>query len=150
VGGSPGLMGSTAGGAIATVAMSGVMLAGDRLGLMGEQPPTAITRKALREAGVDRPSAAAGAIAPVAHLGFGAAGGALFGLVRRAVPIGPGWLLGILFGLGVWAVSYKGWIPAMGILPEPEDDRPGRPAVMVAAHAVYGLVLGLLIDRPRR
>ena len=133
------------GGAIATVAMSAVMIAGDRTGFMGEQPPTAITRFALGEAGVERPSVAASRIAPFTHLAFGALGGAVFGLLRRLVPGVPGGLLGVGFGLAVWAVSYKGWIPALGILPPPEDDRPGRPVVMVVAHVVYGLVLGRLV-----
>ena len=134
-----------ASGAIATVAMSGVMIAGDRAGLLGEPPPTTVTRAALREAGVERPSDAAGLMAPLAHLWFGAQGGVAFGVFRRFVPGVPGALLGVLFGLGVYGISYKGWIPALGILPPPEDDRPGRPAVMIAAHVVYGLTLGWLI-----
>jgi hypothetical protein len=133
------------GGAIATVAMSAVMIAGDRTGLMGEQPPTTITRFALGQAGVGRPSMAASLIAPFMHLAFGASGGVVFGLLRRLVPGVPGGLLGVTFGLAIWAVSYKGWIPALGILPPPEDDRSGRPIVMVVAHVVYGLVLGRLV-----
>jgi hypothetical protein len=139
------LVEGAAAGSIATVAMSAVMVAGDRAGLMGEQPPTAVTRSALRGAGVDRPSAAASILAPVAHLGFGGLAGAAFALLRQVVPAAPGWLTGIGFGLGVWAVSYKGWIPALGILPPPDRDRPGRPAVMIVAHVVYGLVLGFLV-----
>ena len=132
-------------GAIATAAMSVVMIAGDRVGLLGEPPPTTVSRAALREAGVSHPSDAAGRIAPLAHLWFGAQGGVAFGVIRRLVPGVPGGILGALFGLGVYAVSYKGWIPALGILPPPEDDRPGRPTVMIAAHVVYGLVLGWLV-----
>jgi len=142
-------MTDSASGALATVAMSAVMIAGDRVGLMAEPPPATITRSALRGAGVDRPSDSVAVLAPLAHLGFGAAGGLAYGLARRVVPVVPGALLGIAFGLAVWTVSYKGWIPAMGILPPPEDDRPGRPTVMVAAHVVYGLALGWLIRRPR-
>jgi hypothetical protein len=138
-----------AAGAIATVAMSAVMIGGDRAGILGEPPPTTVTRAALREAGVEHPAEAAGVMAPLAHLWFGALGGVVFGLVRRLVPGVPGWSLGPLFGLGVYGVSYKGWIPALGILPPPEEDRPGRPAVMIAAHLVYGLALGWLI-RPRK
>jgi hypothetical protein len=138
------LIGSSARGGIATGAMSAVMLAGDRAGLMGQQPPAAITNSALRRAGVDRPSAPAAVIAPLAHLGFGAMGGLIYGRARRLVPGVSGWILGVLFGLMIWVVNYKGWIPASGILPPPEDDRPGRPAVMVAAHLVYGFVLGWL------
>jgi hypothetical protein len=138
-----------ANGAIATVAMSAVMIAGDRAGLLGEPPPTTVTRAALREAGVERPSDAAGLMAPLAHLWFGAQGGVVFGVIRRLLPGVPGAILGVSFGLGVYGVSYKGWIPSLGILPPPEDDRPGRPAVMIAAHVVYGLALGWLI-RPRK
>ena len=97
---------------------------------------------------MQRPSDAAGMMAPLAHLWFGAQGGVAFGMIRRFVPSIPGAVLGVLFGLGIYGVSYKGWIPALGILPPPEDDRPGRPAVMIAAHIVYGLTLGWLI-RPR-
>ena len=139
----------TAAGTVATVAMSALMVAGDRAGLMGEQPPTAITRSALAGAGIQRPSASASVLAPAAHLGFGAGAGAIFSLLRRLLPRLPGWLVGVAYGLGVWAVSYKGWIPALGILPPPERDRPGRPAVMVAAHVVYGLVLGSLVRAPK-
>ncbi len=127
-------------GAIATAAMSAVMVAGDKAGFLGEPPPTTITREALRDADADHPATIA-IVAPAAHLAFGALGGALFVVLRRLLP-GPGWLLGILYGLAIWAVSYRGWIPALGILPPPEHDRPGRPAVMVAAHVVYGLMLG--------
>lgn len=134
-------------GALATAAMSAVMVGGDRAGMMPEPPPTTITREALDAAHVDRPAAIAVA-APAAHFAFGALGGAFFVVLRRVLP-GPGWLLGILFGLAVWAVSYKGWIPALGILPPPEDDRPGRPAVLVAAHVVYGFVLGRLVGSRR-
>ena len=140
----------TAAGSVATVAMSAVMVAGDRAGLMGEQPPTAVATSALAGAGIDRPSARASVLAPAAHLGFGAGAGVIFSFVRRLLPPLPGWLVGVVYGLGVWAVSYKGWIPALGILPPPERDRPGRPAVMVAAHVVYGLVLGSLVRAPKR
>jgi hypothetical protein len=124
--------------------MSAVMIAGNRAGLMREQPPVTITRSAFREAGVERPSALAAAIAPASHLAFGAAGGVTYGLMRPLAPRISGRLLGIAFGLTVWVVSYKGWIPAFRILPSPEADRPGRPSVMVVAHLVYGAVLGWL------
>jgi len=135
-------------GAVATVAMSAVMVTGNRIGLMSEQPPTVVTTSAMRSAGIQRPAAAASLIAPVSHLGFGAAGGVLYALVRRLVPGVPGIVLGVAFGLAVWAVSYRGWIPALGILPPPASDERGRPAVMVAAHVVYGLVLARLVRAP--
>src|SRR6476469_6557592 len=99
--------------------MSAVMVTGNRIGLMTEQPPTVVTTRALRTAGVQRPTAAASLVAPVSHLGFGAAGGLLYALLRRLVPDAPGGMLGVAFGLAVWAVSYVGWIPALGILLRP-------------------------------
>lgn len=141
---SAGLLESAALGAIATGTMSAVMLAGSRARLMSEQPPVTITRSALRQAGIERPSALAHLIAPVGHIAFGAAGSVIYGVMRPRAPRVSGKLLGVAFGLLVWAVSYNGWIPALRILPSPEADRPGRPAVMVIAHLVYGVVLGWL------
>src|SRR5664279_1641986 len=39
-------------------------------------------------------------------------------------------------GLAVSALSYKGSIPALEILPTPQRDRPGRPVVMVAGRGL--------------
>lgn len=138
-------------GAVATIFMSVLMLAAGRAGLMGMQPPEAITERVLgwrsrlpwRE---DESNLAAS----VAHVGFGAVAGAVFGLARRFVPGAtlPG--AGILYGLGVWATAYLGWVPALGILPPATEDRPGRPASMIAAHVVYGAVLGALMRGVRR
>ena len=131
-------------GAVATVPMSVVMLAFREP--MGEQPPDAITTRAAHAAGAEPTEPQADAMAVVAHLGFGAGCGAAYALLPR---VGPPVLRGVLTGLGVWAVSYQGWIPALGILPKASEDRPARPAVMVAAHVVYGAALGALEQRLR-
>lgn len=136
-------------GAAATVPMSAVMYGSMRAGLMGEYPPVVIADAALDAAGAHRDHETDELVATVAHLGFGAVAGAIFGLVRQARLPGSPELQGILFGLGVYAVSYNGWIPALHILPEPEDDRPGRQPSMVAAHVVFGAVLGSLVGRIR-
>src|SRR5690606_10896740 len=77
--------------------------------------------------------------------GFGAACGGLFGgLVRgRVVPRRPA-VEGVAYAGVVWAASYLGWVPALGILPLPPLDRPGRAVAVAAAHGVYGALLGLL------
>jgi hypothetical protein len=137
-------------GALATAAMSALMLAAQRAGLMGKQPPEAITETILDGAGVETPSEQIeNAISTVLHLAFGAAAGGLFEVGRRrlfpssglAVPAGAAW------GLAVWAVSYAGWIPWLRILPPPDEDRTDRQVVMVAAHVVYGATLGALAGR---
>ena len=135
-------------GAAATIPMSAVMYASKRAGLMGEYPPVVITDTALESAGVHPDKDTEEVAAGIAHLGFGAAAGAIFGILRSELDLpGSSELQGILFGLGVYTVSYAGWIPAMNILPEPDHDRPGRQPSMAAAHVVYGAVLGGLVGR---
>jgi hypothetical protein len=141
-------------GGIATVTMSAVMIAGQKVGLEGDHPPELISERLLHIAGIHRKKETKQDIlAAVLHFGFGASMGAVFGLLRRIVHpplVTP--LPGMIFATLVWAVSYKGWLPALGILPPPEHDRPGRPPVMVAAHWVYGATLELCMDShpPRR
>ncbi|MFI6817944.1 DUF6789 family protein [Nonomuraea sp. NPDC050328] len=126
------LLRGAAAGSMATTAMSTVMLAGDRLGLMGEQPPKRIVRRV--RGGKDSDAAAI-----AGHFGFGAGAGALLSLLSRGRSV-PGWL-GAAYGLGIWAASYQGWLPAIGAMPPAHRDRPGRQAVMIAGHLVYGVTL---------
>jgi hypothetical protein len=44
---------------------------------------------------------------------------------------------------------YVGALPALGILTLPSRDRRGRQAAIIAAHLVYGGVLGAIARRPR-
>jgi hypothetical protein len=130
--------------------MSAVMLIGQRLGWMDEHPPETLTKEALRRADAleERSKATVASLAVANHFAFGAAGGALFGLLpRHGASSGPRLGMGIAFGLSVWATSYRAWIPALDMLP-PEQRR-GRAgsAVMIAAHAVYGATLGALAER---
>jgi hypothetical protein len=137
-----------AGGALATLPMSAVMWIAQRSGLMGRMPPAKITDAAIDAAGVEgTPTPARRAAASALHVGFGAAAGALFawwsarGRGRR----GP--LQGAAFGTLVWLGSYAGWVPALGIMPPPHRDRPGRQPAMLLAHWVYGAVLGARLAR---
>ncbi|GAB2444794.1 DUF6789 family protein [Streptosporangium sandarakinum] len=134
-------------GAGATAVMSVVMLAGQRAGLMPDQPPKRIARAVL-PGHRHRPKPGEKALGTIAHFGFGAACGSLLALLRggRRAPV----TLGAGYGLAIWLVSYQGWVPGFGILPPISGDRPGRPAVMAAGHVVYGTVLAVLLDRLRR
>ena len=132
-------------GVVATGAMSAVMLAFRKQ--MGEQPPDAIATEAAHAVGADPTETQADVLASFAHAGFGATVGAAYALLPR---YGAPPLRGVLLALGVWAVSYQGWVPALGILPPATRDKPGRPAVMIAAHVVFGAVLGTVEQRLRR
>jgi predicted cobalt transporter CbtA len=113
---------------------------------MGRQPPKRITEGLLGRLGlVPDEEGERNVATTLAHLGFGAGMGALFSAARAQLQLpGPPVVQGVVYGLAVYAVSYKGWIPALGILPPPEHDRPGRQAVTAFAHGVYGAVLGAL------
>src|SRR5919198_1553276 len=138
-------------GAIATVPMSLVMLGAKRAGLMGTQPPEKITARLLSKVGWRRSKESQDLMATLLHLGFGAGAGAAFTILRRGLrlPV-PAVVQGVAFGTGVWLVSYMGWVPWLEIMPPADEDRPGRPQTMLAAHWVYGGVLGALSGRPIR
>ena len=140
------------GGLLGTVAMSLLMVAAQKVGLLGGQPPEHITAALLNSIGLrDRGEGLQDAVAAVLHFSFGTGAGALFGLLHRRLrlPLGPA-PRGVIFGTLLWAASYKGWLPALGIMPPPERDRPRRAGTMVLAHWVYGGALGLVVGRPGR
>lgn len=125
--------------------MSAVMLALREQ--LGEQPPDAIVKHTAGAVGAAPTEEQADAMAVAAHLGFGVTVGAAYALLPR---VGPPVLRGVATALAVYAASYQGWVPAVGILPPASRDKPGRPRVMVAAHVVYGAVLGAAEERVRR
>ncbi|WP_432932789.1 DUF6789 family protein [Microbispora sp. CA-135349] len=141
------LVRGAAAGALSTVTMSAVMLAGRKAGLMPGQPPKHIVRAAL-PGHRHRPKPGENVLGAAAHLGFGAACGAAFALLTRGRR--PGVPLGVGYALLVWLGAYEGWVPALNILPPASrDPARGRPAVMAAAHVVYGATLALTVRATR-
>jgi hypothetical protein len=135
-------------GAIATAAMSGWMALGQLTGPYGEQPPKRLVRRLARRVGIPsrRGGPGTGLATAAAHLGFGMSCGALYGAVvpRSTAP------RGVAFALAVWATSYAGWIPALGLLPPPDKDNPRRVWTTLTAHVVYGAVLGAALAKADR
>jgi hypothetical protein len=153
-----GIARGAAAGAVATVAMTALMYGAQKAGLLGRMPPRKITEHLLSRLGLRRatPEPARRALAAIAHLGFGASCGAVFGagheVVRARLAPGrevhaPVVVAGLAYATAIWAVSYAGWVPALGIMPRPRFDRPGRPTAMVLAHGIYGAVLARFVDR---
>jgi hypothetical protein len=128
------------GGAVATAVMTAWMAVGQLTGLHGEQPPKRLVRRLARRAGIAARCGGPGIwlTSATAHLGFGTSCGALYATV---VPRSTA-SRGMAFALGVWAASYAGWIPALGLLPPPGKDNPRRAWTILTAHVVYGAVLG--------
>lgn len=134
-------------GVFATLTMSVTMLAAKRAGKVGRLPPKLITEKALDTAEVRRSETTDDVSAMLAHLTFGAGCGGVFALLHPRLPSGlrlPTW--GALFATLVWGVSYFGWVPAAGVMPPPQRDRPGRPTSMLVAHWVFGVTLGWVFE----
>lgn len=77
----------------------------------------------------------------VSHFAYGAAAGALYAPLARKIPLSP-MLAGASYGLAVWAGSYLGWLPALGVLKPATKHPVRRTALMIAAHLVWGAALG--------
>ena len=129
-------------GLVATLAMSGALAVAAKAGQLREPPPRAIVRTALP--GLSTEAVNTGAM--LAHLGYGAAAGA----VHRALLRGPGVAASVAYALTIWASAYEGWVPLLRALPPAHLDDRRRQASMVVGHVVYGATLGLLARRARR
>jgi hypothetical protein len=84
----------------------------------------------------------------VAHLGYGAGAGSVYGGTTGALNGNP--VAGVTYGLAVWAGSYFGLMPALR-LHEPATRHPWRRnAMMAAAHVVWGASLAAVLGRLNR
>jgi hypothetical protein len=151
----PDLLTRAAAGAAAGFAATGPMtlvMAGVREALPEDEqhslPPRIVTERAAQAGGVahrlDEPEKKAATTAT--HFGFGAAAGAVYGAVAPDLPFDPV-LNGVAWGVGVWASSYLGWLPAAGLHPPAHRESAGRNAMNIGAHVVWGAILGLLTDQ---
>jgi hypothetical protein len=133
-------------GAIAAMAMTGMRAFTVDLGLVEQSPPEAIfkqrARGLIRRVPRDRRRSAI----ELAHWGYGAAGGAAFGMlpesVRRRAWSGP------IYGLVVWLGFEVGIAPALG-LAQARKLRLAERAALAADHLLYGLVLSETRRMPR-
>jgi uncharacterized membrane protein YagU involved in acid resistance len=111
-------------------------------------PPSEIVEELTDQAGVDEQINASEHIAltMLAHFGYGAATGALYAPLAQAYRP-PALLGGTVFGLGVWSASYLGLLPALGILRPATEHPTRRNALMIGAHIVWGMALGLVVEQ---
>jgi hypothetical protein len=138
-------------GFVATLPMTVFMVALHKLLPWWERyplPPWQITDRLLKRAGLKEEvgEEEQQAATLVNHFGFGAAMGAIYGLLAALFSI-PSVLGGLVFGLIVWMGSYLGWLPAARILPPATKHPAGRNILMIVAHLVWGSVLALLVQR---
>lgn len=134
------------GGLVGSALMGGPFLAARKMGLTGKPPPEHITEQLLHRAGIHADRETEDAISMAAHLGFGGAGGAVYGLVApQAASVRRALAYGGAYGTAIWAVSYAGWIPAFGLLPSPTRDQPERQLVLLINHWIYGATVALAV-----
>lgn len=135
-------------GMVATIPMTLVIAAGRGAGLLRTPPPKQITAEVEEAVGSDASRAEDGFTARwmAAHVGYGVACGALYVAARPLFPRSP-MRAGVLYGVGVWAGSYGGLMPLLGLYPRLDEDDHSRTAVMLAAHAVFGAALATASPR---
>jgi uncharacterized membrane protein YagU involved in acid resistance len=81
----------------------------------------------------------------VSHFGYGATMGMLYGTSAKLIPL-PSPVKGVLFGLIVWAASYLGLLPLIGMSESGQREPGRRNLMMIAAHIVWGVTLGLVAE----
>ena len=81
------------------------------------------------------------------HFAYGAATGALYNGALRLANIQPTAVNGVMYGLGVWTLSYLGFLPAVGLLTPATEHPARRNALMIASHVVWGATLGAATRR---
>ena len=110
-------------------------------------PPEAITDELAERTGMkehmDKPERIAAAL--IAHVGYGAAMGTVYPLFTKKASF-PAMLKGIVFGLGVWAGSYLGLLPALQMKTTAQQEPLQRNLLLIAAHIIWGATLGITED----
>jgi len=81
------------------------------------------------------------ALTLASHFGYGALFGSIYALFEKRMPVHSS-LKGGLAGLALWAGSYLGWLPALGILRSAIQHPWRRNLLIIVAHLVWGVTLG--------
>jgi hypothetical protein len=87
------------------------------------------------------------ALTVASHFAYGATTGAIYGQGLGIQRMEPSVASGIVYGLGVWTVSYLGLLPGLGLLTPATEHPARRNALMIAAHIVWGAALGATARR---
>jgi uncharacterized membrane protein YagU involved in acid resistance len=137
-------------GLLATAPMTAAMKVMHRRLPRHEQaplPPRQITMRLAERANVDHylDGRQRKAVTLASHFSFGTAVGSLYGLLCQRI-VRPGVGSGALYGLCVWAGSYLGLLPALGLLSPATHHPPRRTWLMIVAHLVWGVTLGGLLQ----
>jgi hypothetical protein len=134
-------------GAIAAMAMTGMRAFTVDLGIVQQTPPQALFRQRARGLIRRVPRKRRRAAIELAHWGYGAAGGAVFGMLPRGIRQHRRWV-GPVYGLLLWLGFEAGLAPLLG-LSQAKELRVAERAALAADHLLYGLVLSEIRARPQ-
>jgi hypothetical protein len=129
-------------GLVGAMSMTGARTLASEIGLLTKgTPPERVVSEGMRPALRPVPEKLQPAVIDVLHLGYGSAGGAVFGMLprrwRRNRFAGP------LFGIALWFGYFTAIAPLLGL--HLERHRPLREwAVLATDHVLYGLVVSRL------
>ena len=135
-------------GFVATLPMTTFMLATQRLLPKRQQyelPPEMITKELAHRAHIRHHlnKQLILSATTASHFGYGAAMGAAYGPLQKWVPL-PTIVQGVLYGLLVWAASYLGLLPLLGISASGHREPMRRNLMMIVAHIVWGASMGAM------
>ena len=133
-------------GAIAAMAMTGMRVVTVDTGIVKQTPPEAIIKQKARGLLRRVPRNRRRTAIELAHWGYGAMGGAAFGMLPERIRLAR-WS-GPAYGLLVWFGFEAGIAPVLG-LAQAGKPRPAERLALAADHLLYGLVLSELRARPR-
>jgi uncharacterized membrane protein YagU involved in acid resistance len=108
-------------------------------------PPRKAAKEIVKKTGSHLSANQKRALTIAAHYGYGAAVGAVYGLLFHGRHRNA--LTGSAYGLAVWTGSNIRLLPTMNILQPPTKHPVERNALMVAAHLAWGAFLGSGIAR---
>lgn len=130
-------------GVLATSAMTTAMFAWQAYD-ESPLPPAQLTDELVPEALKPNSSSRRRDITLLSHFGFGIAMASIYAFANRArserhlteISKGSG------FALLVWAGSYLGWIPALGLRPAAKRLSLSQNLMMIGTHLIWGATLG--------
>jgi putative membrane protein len=80
------------------------------------------------------------------HFSYGALFGSADALLAQRIPL-PHSMKGLLAGFALLVGSYLGWLPAVGILPPATRHPWRRNLLMIVAHFVWGVTMGMALKK---
>ena len=149
------LLAGLVGGALGSAAMSGFLRLMFPLLPDHDQyplPPRRIAIRLVTKSGFEVPRRESDRplLTLSAHYAYGTTLGGVYGLIAPRRPLTA--LAGsVPFALSVWAGSYLGWLPAVGLHPPATRESAQRNALMIAAHFVWvGVIAATVAGTARR